>query len=652
MTIDATEPQHASLQIDTEVPAADERTAASAPAPTLTPTLGTSVASCPTAPENHSKEAARDREMTTLPPEFDEPLEEAVPDRYGTRSLDRAFQAHLARFTLGISPGGMGPRTLAWLSHLAMSPGKQIQLVEKAQRKLARFGIYATGAMLGRSVEPCIKPLPHDHRFRHELWGAWPHNLVYQSFLLTQQWWHNATNDIDGLDTHDERVLSFLARQLLDMASPSNFLLTNPEIAAETARRGGANLVEGAQNFLVDWERAVSGKPPIGAENFKPGEQVAVTPGKVVYRNRLIELIQYAPSTEATHPEPILITPAWIMKYYILDLSPHNSLVRYLVDQGFTVFMISWRNPTAEDRDLSMEDYRRHGVMAALDAVCAITGAEKVHGAGYCIGGTLLSIAAAAMARDRDRRLATLTLLAAQTDFSEPGELSLFISESEIAFLENMMWDQGYLDTKQMSGSFQLLRSADLIWSRYVHQYLMGERQEMFDLMAWNADATRMPYKMHSEYLRQIYLENRLSQGKYEAGGRPVALSDIRTPAFMVATTKDHVAPWRSVYKYHLAAESDVTFVLTNGGHNAGIVSEPGHARRHFRIATTDADAPYRAPDTWQEQAPQYEGSWWPAWASWLAERSSPHAEPPDMGDPGNGYAPLVDAPGLYVRQR
>ncbi|MEO1331352.1 MAG: alpha/beta fold hydrolase [Pseudomonadota bacterium] len=582
-------------------------------------------------------------ETRALAPEFTTEPGAAQFDDYGTKSLDLAFKAHLARFTLGVSPAGMLERFVAWSGHLAISPGKQLQLIEKAQSKAAQLWLHACGVALGLKPEPCIAPLPQDHRFDHPLWRTPPYSLIHQAFLFQQQWWHNATNDIHGLDPHAQRVLSFTARQMLDVFSPSNFVATNPELTQETLRRGGGNLLEGFQNLLVDWERQVAGKPPAEAATFKVGETLATTPGKVVYRNNLIELIQYTPQTESVSPEPVLIVPAWIMKYYILDLSPHNSLVRYLVEQGFTVFMISWKNPTADDRELSMEDYRRSGVMDALDVASEIAGGRKVHGVGYCIGGTLLAIAAAAMARDQDDRFQTLTMLAAQTDFSEPGELNLFISESEISFLETMMWDQGYLDTKQMHGAFQLLRSSDLIWSRYVHEYLMARRPKMFDLMAWNADATRMPYRMHSEYLRQIYLENRLSKGQFDVAGRPIAIRDVNAPIFAVGTTKDHVAPWRSVHKIHILADTEITFVLTNGGHNAGIVSEPGHPKRSYQIATTLENDPYRAPDEWRASAQAFEGSWWPAWVDWLRTRSGSAAAPPAMGEP------LLDAPGAYV---
>jgi polyhydroxyalkanoate synthase subunit PhaC len=444
-------------------------------------------------------------------------------------------------------------------------------------------------------------------------------------------------------------MVKFGARQILDMFAPSNFVPTNPELLKHTLESGGHNLFVGLQHMLEDWERMVSGKKPVGSEAYEVGQQVAASPGKVVFRNRLIELIQYAPATAEVRPEPVLIVPAWIMKYYILDLSAQNSLVRYLASQGFTVFMISWKNPSAADRDLGMEDYRLQGVMAALDAVAAIVPERRIHAMGYCLGGTLLSIAAAAMARDGDGRLKTVTLLAAQTDFSEAGELMLFIDESQIAFLEDMMWEQGFLDAKQMAGAFQMLRSNDLVWSLALHRYLMGEREPLSDLMAWNADATRLPYRMHSEYLRRLFLDNDLAEGRYLAGNRPIALTDIRVPVFAVGTLWDHVAPWRSTYKIHLLADTDVTYVLTGGGHNAGIVSELSRADRFHQAMTKKAEDRYIDPDTWLAAAPRHDGSWWPTLASWLGTNSGTPAKPPPMGNPSSGCAALCDAPGTYV---
>jgi polyhydroxyalkanoate synthase len=567
-------------------------------------------------------------------------------------SGDRLIHAMTGRLTAGVSPAALTLAYADWLLHLASSPGKCQQLTEKAVQKAVRFATYAAQTFGQSKAETCIKPLPQDQRFSGEDWQRWPYNLIYQGFLLNQQWWHNATTGIGGVSPHHEQVVSFVARQLLDVVSPVNFLATNPELQRATITKGGQNLVKGAMNLLADWDRNVGGNPPVGAEAFAPGVTVAATKGQVVYRNRLIELIQYAPTTENVAAEPILIVPAWIMKYYILDLSPENSLVKYLVDRGHTVFMISWHNPTSEDRDLGLDDYLRLGILEALKAIKAIMPGAKVNSAGYCLGGTLLAIAAAYLAQIGDNVLNSVTLLAAQTDFTEAGELTLFIDNSQLSYLEDIMWDQGYLDTKQMAGAFQLLRSNDLIWSNMLHEYLMGERAPMTDLMAWNADATRMPYRMHSEYLRSLFLNNDLFEGRYKLDGQPVVLSDIRAPIFVVATERDHVAPWHSVYKINLVNETDVTFVLTSGGHNAGIVSEPGHKGRHYRLSHRTGDDKYVDPEIWLEATKSADGSWWPAWVDWLDGRSSGQATPPAIGAAKDGYPPLGAAPGRYVLER
>ena len=566
---------------------------------------------------------------------------------------DLAANAWLGRFTGNISPAAVANAYFDWFSHLQLSPSKQEKQLQKAWKKFWLWQQYAIdAAMPGQAgAEPCIDPLPQDKRFTAPGWERWPFNVISQGFLLNQQWWHRAMTGVRGVSPHHEEVMTFATRQLLDMMAPSNFLLTNPVVLDETLRSGGANLVHGAENALADWRRSVGGGRPDAdsdsdsAKAFKVGTTVAVTPGKVVFRNKLIELIQYSPATESVYAKPLLFVPAWIMKYYILDLSPQNSLVKYLVDKGHTVFMISWKNPVAEDRDLSLEDYRIMGVKDAIEAVTRITGAPQINAAGYCLGGTLLSIAAATMARDGDQRLASMTLLASQVDFEDPGELSLFIDESQISFLEAVMWDQGYLDTKQMAGAFQLLRSNDLIWSRRLNQYLLGLPEQKSDLMAWNADATRMPYRMHTEYLRRLFLHNELAEGRYRTDGRTIGLTDIEVPIFSVGTVTDHVAPWRSVFKIHLFTDTEVTFLLTSGGHNAGVVSPPGQPHRSYQIAARAHDSSYIDADTWQETVPMQEGSWWPAWESWLASKAGAQIAAPAMG-PAQG-----DAPGSYVLQ-
>jgi polyhydroxyalkanoate synthase len=443
-----------------------------------------------------------------------------------------------------------------------------------------------------------------------------------------------------------------MARQVLDTVAPSNFPALNPEIIQATVASGGRNLTDGAAHFVQDMIKAMTQRHDPAPEGFKVGQDLARTPGTVVFRNDLFELIQYAPQTEKVQAEPVLIVPAWIMKYYILDLSPHNSMVSYLVGQGFTVFMISWCNPVAEQAELSLEDYRRTGVMAALDAVNRIVPDRKVHSVGYCLGGTMLAIAAATMARDGDDRLASITLMAAQVDFAEAGELLLFVDESQVAFLEDMMWDQGYLDRPQMARTFSTIRSEDLIWSRAVRRYFLGQDDLPTDMGVWSADTTRMPARMHSEYLRGLFLENRLTAGRFAVEGRVIALKDIAAPMFVVATEADHIAPWRSVYKTQLFTDCDLTFVLTSGGHNSGIVSPPGgDPRSRYRKGQRPAGGLYEGPDRWLQGSKTSAGSWWPEWADWLAVQSTGPAAPPVTGAPDKGLPPLAAAPGTYVFQ-
>ncbi|WP_085467812.1 alpha/beta fold hydrolase [Mesorhizobium australicum] len=569
------------------------------------------------------------------------------------RAIDRMREAMTARMSAGLSPTALAMAQFDWWTHLMAAPGKRLELADKAARKSARLLAHVAALDSDPDAPPTIEPLPGDDRFSGEAWRKPPFSIWAQSFLLTQQWWHNVTHEVPGVSPHHEDVVSFMARQMLDLFSPSNVPFMNPEIISRTIETGAMNFVKGFANWIEDQTRRVNGQPRVGAEEFAVGKDVAVTPGKVVFRNHLIELIQYAPTTPDVFADPVLIVPAWIMKYYILDLSPANSLIRYLVGKGHTVFCISWRNPTAEDRDLGLDDYRRLGLMAAVDAVSAIVPDRRIHAAGYCLGGTLLAIGAAAMARARDDRLATVTLLAAQTDFSEPGELALFIDHDQLHLLESMMWDRGYLSADQMSGAFQMLRTNDLVWSRMVRNYLMGEREPMFDLMAWNADTTRMPYRMHAEYLRKLYLDNDLAAGRLMVEGRAAAIQNIRAPMFVVGTERDHVAPWRSVYKIHDLTDTELTFVLTSGGHNAGIVSEPGRPRRRYRIATKHADGVSIGPDEWTASADARQGSWWEAWTDWLALHSeAARVAPPPMGAPDHSLPPLDDAPGVFVLQR
>lgn len=577
------------------------------------------------------------------------------PDQ--TEHLDASARAAWARIWSSLSPESQFLAWMDWIRHLGLSPGKQEQLRQLAQRQWEQLfrewsQELAAAAQLPAhaSIQTPSSAAVADRRFSDPAWDRWPFNLLRQTYQAQQQWWQSATEGVAGVEPHHQKLVAFGAEQWLNMLSPSNFAWTNPLVWDRTLAEQGANFSRGLENWQQDMQAQLAGEPPVGTEDFQVGKDVAATPGKVVLRNELAELIQYAPSSKQVHPEPVLIVPAWIMKYYILDLSAHNSLIKYLVDQGHTVFCVSWKNPQAQDHAFGMDDYIRLGWKASLDAINAIVPGQKIHATGYCLGGTLLAIAAAAMARDGDERLASLTFFAAQTDFSEPGDLSLFIDESQVSLLEAQMADEGYLRANQMEVAFQLLRSADLVWAPLVNKYLLGERRPLNDLMAWNADATRMPATMHSQYLRRMYLNNDLSQNRYPVEGRIVSLAHINLPIFCVGTVSDHVAPWRSVYKLHYLVPAEITFVLTTGGHNAGIVSEPGHPRRHYQIHTRAAGTAPVLVDEWQAQAASHSGSWWPAWSAWLKARSGAQTKkPPQMGAAKQGYAPLGPAPGQYV---
>lgn len=568
-------------------------------------------------------------------------------------TVDRVVNVATDKLTCGSSPAAVAMAYFDWLVHLVGSPGMQFELTAKAARKTARLAVYASKSIQGVSAERCIEPLPQDHRFDHPAWQQFPYNVAYQAFLLNQKWWHNATTGIRGVSRHSEAAVSFITRQILDTLSPSNIPLFDPEIVQTTLAERGANLTRGLGYYADDMQRSRQGDRPAGVEAFVVGKDVAITPGQVVYRNQLTKLIQYSATTPVVQHEPVLMQSAWMMKYYIMDLSPHNSLVKYLVDRGHTVFMISWLNPGPEHRDLGMEDYRKLGTMAAIDAIANLLPERKIHAVGYCLGGILLTIAAAAMARDGDERLASLTLFTTMTDFTDVGEINVFMDESEVALLEDMMWQQGYLDHKQASGGFQLLKSKDLIWSKLVREYYLGQREPVFDLMAWNADGTRMPYRQHSELLHRPYVNNELAQGKYIVEGRAIAIRDIHAPIFCVAASTDHVAPWHSVYRLHLQCDAaELAFVLSSGGHNVGIVNEPRHPRRSYQMSRRNAEERSLDADTWSATTLRRDGSWWPDWHDWLVTHSTGTAAPPPLGDAAKDYPPLGPAPGTYVLQR
>ncbi len=570
----------------------------------------------------------------------------APPETY----LDRTIHAAIARMSGGFSPMGLAEAWFDWAAHLSVSPGRMGELAQHAAEEACELSDMAFKALGGETTcAPCDLALPQDKRFRHDSWKQLPFALYAEAFLMMERQWDEATKGVHGATSHHLQMLNFAGRQMLDLVAPSNGVLTNPEILKATLDSGGRNLLDGARLAYEDMQRLLDHRRSEVDEAFAPGKTVAITPGKVVLRTSLAEVIQYAPTTGKVRAEPVVIVPAWIMKYYILDLQPHDSLVKHLVDEGFTVFVLSWKNPRSSDRDIGFDDYRQEGVLPAIEAALKITGARKVNAVGYCIGGTLLAVTLAAMARDRDERVRSATMLAAQTDFTEAGELKLFVDESQLAILDDMMWQQGTLEAQQMAGTFHLLRSNDLIWSRLIRRYLLGQHDTASDVSAWSSDATRLPYRMHSDYLRRLYLNNDLAEGRFTVGGKSIALQDIRIPLFAVGTETDHVAPWRSVYKLHLLTEAPITFVLTNGGHNQGIVAPPSRTDRHFRIRLTGPRNRHLDADSWLGEATPLTGSWWPAWFSWLGEQSGPFVDPPAMGDGREPPDGLADAPGRYV---
>jgi len=585
------------------------------------------------------------------PPPAPADSDAAAHAREVAAAFDGAFHAAMAPLTGGLSPISLALAQADWALHLLTQPAQSMRLMLAAQSSALDWvahGLDAPADATGASDE--------DHRFVHAGWQQWPYAPIVRAYRDAERWWKDASA-LRGMTAHDQELTRVFARQWLDTLSPANFALTNPEVMQRTAERLGGNFVDGAAMALEAWRKSKGIAPPIPPEHpYQPGIDLAITPGKVVHRNALIELIQYAPQTATVHAEPVFIVPSWIMKYYVLDLSPHNSLVRWLVGQGHTVFIASWRNPDEGDALLTMDDYLQLGVFDPLAAIAALVPGVGVHACGYCLGGTLLAIGAAALARpQRIQRaellapLASLSLLAAETDFSEPGEMGVLIDESQVAMLEDMMAERGFLTGQQMAGSFQFLHSRELVWSARMRELLLGERLRPNDLMAWNADVTRMPAAMHSEYLRRCYLRNELAEERYPVEGRPVSLSDIRQPIFAVGTEKDHVSPWRSVYKLLRLTNTALTFVLTNGGHNAGIVSEPHHHNRHYAIQTTEPTDPVQDPDEWQRQATRREGSWWTAWHAWLLAHGSHRHVPARRIDPA---AALCDAPGSYVMVR
>jgi polyhydroxyalkanoate synthase subunit PhaC len=501
---------------------------------------------------------------------------------------------------------------------------------------------------LGGHVEPMIAPPAGDRRFRDK---AWDDNTVFdfikQSYLLTARWLQRGVH-VEGLDEHTARKVDFYTRQFVDAMAPSNFVLTNPEVLRATIDSRGENLLSGLKNLLDDLDRG-KGRLAIRMTDttaFRLGENIAATPGKIVYQNDLLQLIQYAPATETVKRRPLLIIPPWINKYYILDLRPDNSFVGWAVAQGHTVFVISWVNPDERLAAKTFTDYMLEGALAALDAIRLATGEGDANVIGYCLGGTLLAATLAYMAAKRDRRIKSATYFVTMVDFAEAGELSVFIDEEQLSALEERMKAKGYLEGRDMATTFNMLRANDLIWSFVVNNYLLGKSPFPFDLLYWNADSTRMPSAMHSFYLRNMYQENLLARpGGITLAGVPIDLGRIRTPSFLLSTREDHIAPWRSTYAATQIYKGPVRFVLSASGHIAGVVNPPGGKYGHWE---NEANPP--SPEAWIESAVERPGSWWPAWERWVARYGGGDVR---ARHPGDGkLASIEDAPGSYVKVR
>jgi polyhydroxyalkanoate synthase subunit PhaC len=501
--------------------------------------------------------------------------------------------------------------------------------------------------MMGGDADPVIAPQPGDRRFRDK---EWQENQVFdfikQSYLLTASWLQNSVARVEGLDPRSRRRIEFYTKQFADAMAPTNFVLTNPEVLRATLQSNGENLVRGLNNLLEDLDRG-QGQLSIrqSPDVFKVGENIATTPGKVIFRNALIELIQYEPSTKEVHERPLLIFPPWINKFYILDLRPENSFIRWAVAQGYTVFVTSWVNPVAHLVRKTFEDYMREGIFAALDAVALATGVKDPNVIGYCIGGTLLSATLAYMAEKGDDRVRSATFFAAQADFSEAGDLQIFIDDVQLeALQEQMEAAGGILEGNRMATTFNMLRANDLIWSFVVNNYLLGRDPMPFDLLYWNSDTTRMPEATHLFYLRKFYKENALARGKLVLGGVTLDLSKVKVPIYLQSAKEDHIAPYRSVYKTTQLVKGPVRFILAGSGHIAGVINPPAAKKYQY---WTNEKLPPKIED-WIAGATEHPGSWWPDWDAWLAPQSGKMIA---ARKPGDGkLKPLCDAPGTYVK--
>ena len=543
---------------------------------------------------------------------------------------------------------GVASDFLALTQHLLANPGAMIETQAQFWQDYLTLWQRTTQRMLGQEAEPVIAPARDDRRFRHEQWSE---NAVFdfvkQSYLLSARCLHGTVRGAVGLDDTARRKVEFHTRQLLDALAPSNFVHTNPEVLAATVESGGGNLVKGLENLLDDLERG-RGELKVSMTDrtaFELGRNIATTPGKVVFQNELIQLLQYAPTTKQVDRRPLLLLPPWINKFYILDLQPKNSFIKYCVDQGKTVFVVSWVNPDERHRDLAWDDYMTLGPLAALDAIAQATGEKEVNAIGYCIGGTLLATMLGWMAATGDRRIASATFFTSLMAFKDAGELTLFIDEEQLQQLERQMDEKGYLDASSMATTFNLMRANDLIWSFVVGNYLLGKEPMPFDLLYWNSDSTRMPAATHRYYLRNMYQKNLLKEpGGLTLKGESIDLRRVEVPVYIMAAREDHIAPWQNTYAAAHLYAGPKQFVLAGSGHIAGVINPAGSTK--YGYWTNDELPP--TPEAWLETATQHPGSWWADWSRWLTGFAGGRVKARVPGS--GGLAVLEDAPGSYVK--
>ena len=547
-------------------------------------------------------------------------------------------------------PMGVGSAFLEMTKRMMADPAKLMKAQMTLWQDYLTLWQRTTQRLLGQEAEPVITPAKDDRRFKD---SAWDENTLFdfikQSYLLSARWMQSTVNDVQGLDDHTAKKVDFYTRQFVDAMAPSNFVMTNPEVLRTTVETGGENLVKGLEHLLKDLERG-KGELRISMTDydaFQVGKNIASTPGKVVFQTDLMQLIQYTPTTPDVAKRPLMIVPPWINKFYILDLREKNSFVKWAVDQGHTVFVLSWVNPDERLAKKTFEDYMFEGVLAALDAITKQTGEKDVNAVGYCLGGTLLGSTLSYMAAKGDDRIKSATYFTTMLDFAEAGELSVFIDEEQLNYIEGQMNEKGYLDGAKMATTFNMMRANDLIWSFVVNNYLLGKDPFPFDLLYWNSDSTRMPAAMHSFYLRNMYQKNLLRQpGGITLGGVPIDLRTVKLPTFFLSTREDHIAPWKSTYQGTQLFSGPIKFVLSASGHIAGVVNPPAAEKYCY---WTNAKLP-KAPDDWFKGATQTPGSWWPEWQRWVADFANGTVP---ARDPAKGkLKPLDEAPGSYVKER